>query len=193
MGDHPSISTTLLDRVRLMRPDAWARLVQLFGPLVYRWCRRAGLDRDDSADVAQEVFASVARGVGSFRRDQGSGSFSAWLATITRNRIRDHQRRIVGRAAAAGGTEAQLRMQNVAELDERIADTARAESEISRRALELVRAEFEPRTWEAFWRTAVDGQPPADVAESLGVSVFVVYQAKSRVLRRLRRELEDLT
>ena len=63
---------------------------------------------------------------------------------------------------------------------------------LSRRALDLVRAEFENRTWEAFWRTAIDGQRPAHVADDLGMSLNAVYKAKSRVLRRLRRELGDL-
>ncbi len=63
---------------------------------------------------------------------------------------------------------------------------------IMRRALELVRAEFEPATWTAFWRTTVDGAVPADAAAELGVSVNAVYKAKSRVLRRLRDELDGL-
>lgn len=61
-----------------------------------------------------------------------------------------------------------------------------------RRALDLVRAEFENRTWDAFWRTAIDGQPAGDVAAQLGMSLHAVYKAKSRVLRRLRQELAGL-
>ena len=66
------------------------------------------------------------------------------------------------------------------------------EAWLSRRGLQLVRAEFENRAWGAFWRTAVEGQAPADVAEDLGMSVQAVYKAKSRVLRRLREELGDV-
>ncbi|HID75877.1 MAG TPA: hypothetical protein EYP56_07755 [Planctomycetaceae bacterium] len=61
-----------------------------------------------------------------------------------------------------------------------------------RRSLELVRAEFENRTWEAFWRTAVDGRPAREVAEELDMSRLAVYQAESRVLRPLRQELAGL-
>jgi len=60
------------------------------------------------------------------------------------------------------------------------------------RALELIRAEFEDRTWQAFWRVTVDGQPTKDVAQELGVTPSAVRLAKSRVLRRLREELGDL-
>lgn len=51
---------------------------------------------------------------------------------------------------------------------------------------------YEGWTWRAFWRVAVDGCSPADVADELDMSVNAVYIAKSRVLRRLREELGDL-
>ena len=58
--------------------------------------------------------------------------------------------------------------------------------------LDLVRAEFEDRTWEAFRRVAIERQSPARVAVELGMSIQAVYKAKSRVLRRLRQELDGL-
>jgi RNA polymerase sigma-70 factor (ECF subfamily) len=58
--------------------------------------------------------------------------------------------------------------------------------------LDLVRAEFENHTWEAFRRVAIERQSSAQVAVDLGMSIAAVYQAKSRVLRRLRQELDAL-
>ena len=193
-ADARSVSSTLLERVKARRPEAWERLVDLFGPVVYRWCRQTGVGREDAADVVQEVFSSVAAHVGDFRRDSPGDSFTAWLATITRNKIRDWSRRRQGRPEARGGTDAQQQFLQVPELSELSQQSGGtwAGGALPRRALDLVRAEFENRTWEAFWRTAVDGQCPADVAQDLGVTVNAVYKAKSRVLRRLRRELGDL-
>lgn len=193
-ADGNSVSSTLLERVKARRPEAWQRLVDLFGPVVYRWCRQSGVGREDAADVVQEVFSSVAANVGDFRRDSPGDSFTAWLATITRNKIRDHFRRRQGRPEAQGGTDAQQQFLQVPELSELSQQSGGtwAGGALSRRALDLVRAEFENRTWEAFWRTAVQRQCPADVAQDLGVTVNAVYKAKSRVLRRLRRELGDL-
>jgi len=57
--------------------------------------------------------------------------------------------------------------------------------------MQLVRAEFEDRTWEAFRRAVLDGQQPAHIAEDLRMSVNAVYKSKSRVLRRLRQELSE--
>ena len=181
-----SISSTLLARVQAKRPEAWTRLVDLFGPVVYRWCRVSGVAPEDAADVVQEVFAAVAAHVGDFQRRDGNGGFTAWLATITRNKIRDHFRHNSPRAR--GGTDARERLEQLPEPIEP-SDVAEADRGLPRRGLELVRAEFENRTWEAFWRATVDGHAPADIAEELGMSVAAVYQAKSRVLRRLRQEL----
>jgi RNA polymerase sigma-70 factor (ECF subfamily) len=58
--------------------------------------------------------------------------------------------------------------------------------------LHLLREEFEPQTWQAFWRTAVDGQPATAVAVELGMSAAAIRKAKSRILHRLRLELGDL-
>ena len=66
-------------------------------------------------------------------------------------------------------------------------------AELCQRALELVRHEFEERTWTAFWRVAVQEHPTADVAAELGVSSSAIRQAKSRVLRRLKEEMGELT
>ena len=60
------------------------------------------------------------------------------------------------------------------------------------RALELFRGDFEESTWQAFWRTAVDNQTPAEVAAALGMSKVAVRQAKARVLRRLKEVVGDL-
>ncbi|MBN1912276.1 MAG: sigma-70 family RNA polymerase sigma factor [Pirellulales bacterium] len=189
-GQPGSISSTLLERVQAQRPEAWERLVDLYGPSVYRWCRRWGVGPEDTADLVQEVFAAVATHVQGFRRN-GQGSFTAWLATITRNKIRDHFRRQGRHPQAFGGTDARQQIEQMPEPIEP-SEIAEAERSLPRRGLELVRAEFENRTWEAFWRTTVDGRPPSDVADELGMTLAAVYKAKSRVLRRLRRELGGL-
>ena len=186
-----SISTTLLERIKAQQPEAWRRLAELYGPIVYGWCRRSGMGPEDAADVVQEVFSAVAANVADFRRD-GAGSFSAWLATIARNKICDHFRGLRNRPIARGGTDAQQQLLKIPDPEEISEITQVDEKIVSRRSLEFVRVEFENRTWEAFERTTLDGQSPARVAEELGMSVMAVYKARSRVLRRLRTELDQL-
>jgi len=45
-------------------------------------------------------------------------------------------------------------------------------------------------TWQAFWRTAVEQQDGKAVAESLGLSLGALYVAKSRVIARLKQEIQ---
>ncbi len=186
-----SISSTLLQRLRARQPEAWRRLVDLYGPVVYRWCRQLGVSQADAADVVQDVFTAVAADLARFHRDRPGDSFGAWLRTITRHRVSDLFRRRQGQPGADGGTSAYQRLLNLAETEEEssTAGTVEKEPRFTRRVLELLRAEFEERTWQAFWRIVVDGQPPAEAAAALDMSLPAVYQAKSRVLRRLRQEL----
>jgi len=188
-----STSSSLLRRVKQQDPDAWRRLVKLYGPVVYLWSRQAGLQPDDAADVIQEVFAAVVGRVETFRHERPGDSFRGWLWTITRNKIRDHFRRRRAQIQPQGGTDAQQQLLQVPELPEPSEDDcAEAGSQVTQGALEFIRAEFEDRTWQAFVLTAVDRRPAAEVAGELGMTLQAVYQARYRVLRRIRRELDDL-
>jgi RNA polymerase sigma-70 factor (ECF subfamily) len=184
-------SVTLLERVRSGNQDAWHRLFNLYGPLVLRWCERWGVTGADADDVRQDVFRAVAGGVENFKRDKPGDTFRGWLRIVTRSKVINHVQKQQKRPEAQGGTEAQIRLQQIAETD--IPDDSAEEiSALYHRALELVRLEFEVSTWQAFWRTAVDGQSPAVIAAEMGISNAAVRKAKSRVLSRLREELGEL-
>jgi RNA polymerase sigma-70 factor, ECF subfamily len=183
-------SLSLVDRVRAKESDAWRQLTDLYGPLVYHWCRSHDVGPEDSADILQEVFRSVASHIDAFEKKDGEGSFRGWLWTITRNRILDLWKKNV--PEAKGGSDWQLRVLNVPEAEPPEADDpASAMSALVRRAAEMIRREFRQKTWRAFWRTTVDDIPPDIVADELGMKLPAVYQAKSRVLRRLRKFLDE--
>jgi RNA polymerase sigma-70 factor (ECF subfamily) len=185
-----SVSSSLLAGLRERDPAAWRRLVCLTQPIIRGWCVRAGLQPTDADDVTQEVFRALAGNVGRFQRGEGPGrSFRGWLWGVTRRQLLAHWRRrpVVG----AGGTAAQQRFADLAEPPDDPSG-ANGPAELVRRAVTLLRAEVEERTWQAFWRTAVEGHAPADIAADLGLSVNAVYLAKARLLRRLRDEFGDL-
>ena len=185
-------SLGLLERVRARDPAAWERVGRLYGPLVEHWARQAGLQEADAADVRQEVLLAVARTIGDFRRDRPGDTFRGWLRVITRNKLRDHWRHGRG-GAETGGSDALRQLQQVpAEGDADSADDAEEVGLVYRRALDLIRTDFEERSWQAFWRVVVEGRRPADVADELGTSVNAVYLAKGRVLARLREEFAGL-
>src|SRR5205823_757184 len=110
-GPQPSTATsrTLLDRVKAGDSAAWDRLVGLYAPLVYRWCRRCDLPEQEVADVFQDVFQAVASHIAGFRQDRPEDTFRGWLRTITQNKVHDHFRKVRREPGGAGGTEAQLR------------------------------------------------------------------------------------
>ncbi|MBM4094383.1 MAG: sigma-70 family RNA polymerase sigma factor [Planctomycetes bacterium] len=74
----PSTSVSLLMRTAAQEPAAWEQFTEIYGPLVYGWCRRAGLQPVDAADVSQETFATVAVKLSDFRREHSGDSFRGW-------------------------------------------------------------------------------------------------------------------
>jgi RNA polymerase sigma-70 factor (ECF subfamily) len=189
--------------VKARDADAWRRLVRLYSPVVFGWCRQRGLQSEDAADVLQEVFQAVFQHIADFRRERPGDSFRGWLWTITQNKLHDHFCRRGAQPQAAGGTDAQQRLAELpaepAEDSSGVVDASSGAAAglsgmgpVLRSAVEQIRAEFEDRTWLAFWQSTVDRRLPADVAADLGMSVNAVYKARSRVLRRLREELVDL-
>lgn len=189
-----STSPSLLHRAVTRDKDAWRRLSELYGPVVYGWVRAAGFKEHDAADIVQDVFQSVFASLPQFRKDLPTDRFRGWLATIVHRRACDHLRKRAAQPSAAGGSEAQAMLQALPErLPEcGIAEDANSHADLIRRALELVRPEFADHTWQACMQTAVEGRRPTDVAADLEMTIGAVYVARSRVLKRLRVELEGL-
>lgn len=190
-----SVATSILERAKADDALAWERLVALFGPDVYQWCRRSRLQAHDAQNVVQEVFASVFRSLRSFRRDKPGDSFRGWLFRITENEIRDHFHRQAGTGEAIGGTETQQEFQQVPERrdsDSKNSSVIGDDCAVVRRALDAIQNDFDPTTWKAFWRMAVDELSSAEIAEELDMTKDAVRQAKCRVMRRLREELDGL-
>jgi RNA polymerase sigma-70 factor (ECF subfamily) len=186
-------SRSLLALVQANEAPAWERLVNLYAPLVFHWCRRRGLQDQDVADVLQEVFRSVVTHVGGFRKERPGDSFRGWLRRITQNKLHDHFRRRGREAPGPGGSSARDRLAQLPapEPADDGLGSDEGESILFARALDLVREEFADQTWAAFWRTAVEGRPAGDVAAELAMTPGAVRVAKCRVLRRLREELGD--
>jgi RNA polymerase sigma-70 factor (ECF subfamily) len=192
----PSTATShdLLDQLKADDAQAWDRLVFLYAPLVYRWCRRWDLRDQDIADILQDVFQAVAAHIATFRKERAGDTFRGWLRTIARNKVQDHFRRLGREPEGVGGTDAQIRLSSLpadGPADDEDSPDETAERLLLSRGLDLIRNEFEDRTWKAFWGTTVDGRDTKDVALDLQMSPGAVRVAKSRVLRRLREELGE--
>jgi RNA polymerase sigma factor (sigma-70 family) len=190
----PSLLIRLRDRSDHL---AWNEFVAVYGPVIYGFARKRGLQDADAADVMQDVLRNVSSAIERLDYDPAKGRFRGWLFTITRNRVMTVLASRKRRAQASGDSGMQAAL--ASHPDDR--DGMEAEWELDFRrsltstVLEQVREEFSDKIWSAFWRTAVESQSVSEVGKALGMSAGSVYVAKSRVLARVRdvvqRRLEE--
>lgn len=196
MAEAPATRITLLNRIRdIADSDAWAEFATLYGPVVYGFARKRGLQDADASDLVQDVLRSVARNAEKLEYDPKRGTFRGWLYTVARNKIFNFLNSQRNRARGVGDDGSDHdRLDSLA--DKREDQEAIWELEYQRRlsslAMDAVKHEFQPATWKAFWATAVDGKTAADIGCELGMTTGAVYVAKSRVLARLREKVTEL-
>lgn len=174
-------SEALIDRIRITGDrDAWCRFVDLYLPLIYKWNLKAGLQPADSSDVSQEIIIWISEHLHEFERLQ-TGSFRSWLKTIAYNKLRSYrkQRKFIGLDDLG--------------IDELVEDDFNAElwgadhdRAVFQRAVNLIRPEFRPSTFNIFTAVYCDGQSADKVAEQFGVTKANVYVAQSRVISRFK-------
>lgn len=191
-----TVNTTrpsLLVRIKDLRDEmAWGEFAQLYTPFIYRVARQSGLQAADASLVTQDVLVTVARTIHRFEYNRKTGSFRGWLKVVTRSRLSDFLR-AQGREVQGTGDTRIMHL-----LGEQPDDSQPDiwEHEFRRSlfewAVERIRCNFEDTTWQAFWQTSVSDRKTGDVAEELGMSVGAVYIARSRVLARLRKEIEEV-
>ena len=195
MAEAPLTRATLLIRLKDPRDaGAWSEFVDLYGPVVYGFARKRGLQDSDAADMVQEVLRSVARNADRMDYDPKKGTFRGWLYTVTRNKIYNFLSSQKRRPRGVGDVSSQERLEAFADpTNQSEADwELEYQRRLSSKAMDRVKHEFQPATWQAFWGTAVEGRQALEVGETLKMSPGAVYVAKSRVLARLREEVQKL-
>ena len=178
---------TLIMRLgRGLDPEAWSQFVDVYGPLIYRFGRRRGLQDADAADVSQDVLREVARCMDRFQYDPSVGRFRDWLFLVARRRLQNFFRQAGRHTPGSGDTRVHASLQELEGGEEQADWDQEYRQQLFQWACKQVQAEFEERTWQAFWQTAVEAKKPASVGEALGMKVGSVYVAKNRVISRLR-------
>ncbi len=190
-------SATLLMRLRQLDDrEAWREFVEQYTPRIYGWCRRYGLQDSDAADITQEALGKLVKAIRTFDYDPRRGSFRGWLKTVTQHAVQDFLRNVERSGRGSGDTQVGLALAAiqapvaVGELQALL--DAEAERELLREAEAHVQLRVKPSTWEAY-RLATQGSfSAAEVAERLSMSIAEVYVAKSRVVKMLRVQVEQL-
>lgn len=187
-------SLSLLERLRADPSETdWGRLLDVYRPLIRFWIGRVPDLRGEQEDLFHEVLVAVVRDIPAFDR-RHAGSFRAWLREITSRRIREGVRRRNRPPAGVGDHGAE---HFLARLEDPHSDLAAEwDAEHNRRVLErlcvVVRADFDPRTWDMFRAVVLDGRTVGETAQGFGVSEAAVLKNKARVLKRLRTEAGEV-
>ena len=183
--------------VRLRQPgnqEAWQEFASLYEPLIYRLAARKGMQHADAQDLLQDVLVAVSKGIDRFEIGEDKGRFRGWLFRISRNliinAIEKKQRIIQGN----GDSDVYRRLAQERDLSpqEHSAYVLEFRRELFHWAACRIRPEFQASTWSLFWRTSVEGEPIADAAGELGLSIGAAYAARCRILACLKKKIEEL-
>jgi RNA polymerase sigma-70 factor (ECF subfamily) len=188
MAEIPETRASLLVRLRDPHDEAaWTQFVDLYAPVVYGYARKQHLQDADAADVCQDVLRAVAGAIGRLEYDPARGCFRNWLFTVVRRKLLNWRAAHANRLRASGDSDThRLLEQWPAPPEDEAAWEAEYQDQLFAWACAQVRLAVTEVTWQAFWRTAIDGQPGKQVAAELGLELTAVYSARSRVLTRLK-------
>lgn len=188
-------SLSLLNRVcQKSDSEAWDRLVELYAPLLKRWAGRYDVQDSDADDLVQEVLVAVSKDVGDFDHNGRTGAFRSWLRTILVHRLRNFWRGRGRRPQATGTSQMHRQLDQLEDRNSQLSTlwNRQHDHHVAQQLLMATEAAFAPKTWQAFLKVTLEGEPAEKVAADLGMSLNAVFIAKSRVLSRLRQQADGL-
>ena len=162
--------------------EAWSSFADRFRQPVVSFARSMGLSQADAEDAAQETLLAFAEAYRRGQYDPAKGRLSKFLFGIAYRQALRARR--VGAQVAPVGTTVWSQVPDEQEASG-IWDTEWEQSLLDE-CLQQVRTEFEPVTLRAFELTVREGKDAAEAAAELGVPVKSVYNAKHRILKRIR-------
>jgi len=177
--------------IRIRDPDAadaWSEFHDLYAPLIYRYARRRGLNRDDADDVRSECYRAIVQQIETFHYDKAKGGFKAWLRTIVDRRVTDLFRKKREQQANTGV---------LGQLEDAHSSPAEVwetewKNQHLKHCVEELRGEVSRRTFEAFTIVVIQGRPVAEACDELGMNPNQIYKARARMLRRVRDKMAEL-
>ncbi|HUE13474.1 MAG TPA: sigma-70 family RNA polymerase sigma factor [Planctomycetaceae bacterium] len=192
MSSFPDTRASLIVRLAdAQNAQAWEEFARLYQPVVYRLARRRGFQHADAEELVQEVMLAVARAVERWVPDRERGRFRDWLHRIARNLMVNFLTRRKHQVWGTGKTDMQQLLEVECDAESAVSQKFEVEyrREAFRAAARQVQQDVKESTWQAFWLSTIDDLPAAEVARQLGMSIGSVYIARSRVMARLRREV----
>jgi len=188
-------SSILQDLRDLANQTAWHGFVERFERPLTNFVSRLGFGSDDARDVVQDSLVAFAESLRDGRYDRERGRLHAWLFGIAyKQALRHRQRagrreRLIDDGAAAAAIESLPDEKSAGDLWNTV-----WERFLVQECFRQVRREFQPTSVRAFELVVRDGYDAAEAAAAVGVTTRAVYNAKHRILtrmRELRRQLEE--
>ena len=189
---YPETSATLLRTLREARSGvddvAWARFVDLYGPVVHHLVRllSPGISDADMDDAVQDVFVKLVNILRSGAYDSAKGKFRTYLSTLVRRLLIDRYREAVARRR---DRQVEIEVtEEIADADDpgawmdakwRIACRMAAERRVME---ESALAEQSREVWRLL---SVEGLSVKDAARRLGIPSNTVSKIKRRIETRI--------
>ncbi len=187
-----STNNALISNVQNDSPEDWNKLVQKYTPLVFSWCQNSGFKQEDASDITQNVFVSVFKSIQNFKKVDQSCSFRSWLWKITRYRICDYLKANSNIPQGTGGTDMNqfLKQYPANEFSNDSSSQNHPLAKLLLLAMARVSTQVNEQTWHAFELLSFEAMSHQEVAEKLGMTQPAVRMLKSRILKRLKEEIQ---
>lgn len=190
--EHSQTHPSLLNRLRDLRDEqAWQTFWERYRPKIRAWARGCGLKEDDAADITSTVLAKLVKAMPQFEYDPRR-RFRSWLKTVVRNAVKDFWRTEGRCPGGRGEGDAEKNLDWIEDplasdtLVDELNGRLEEEEKAAQTVIDQVKARVEPKTWQAFWMTAVEQRKGTEVSAQLGMPLASVHVAKSRVSAMLR-------
>jgi RNA polymerase sigma-70 factor, ECF subfamily len=195
MTRFPTTDVNLLNRLcDIGDRQAWSDFVAIYEPLLLELLKRRGLQNSDAHEIVQETFIAITKSIHRWQHDPQLGHFRSWISRISRNLAVNYLTRHPLGAKGSGRTEEFELLLNLPDSESEIA--IEFDLQMKREVLELaakkVKQNVQQNTWSAFWLSCVEGMPVENVATQLGMSPGAVYVAKSRIVAKLKKTVEEI-
>ncbi len=194
--DAGTTNPTLLNRLGDWRDhEAWVDFVTRYDPVIRSISSRYRLDAESTEELCQRVWIDLARRMRSFRYDPGR-TFRGWLRRLCQSRAIDLMRKKKADAVESlGDHPASSLWQDDSDgfdAEEGAASEPPLLLRLAEEVQDVVRRRVEDRTWQVFWKIAVQGQSVREASEAVGISYDAAFAAQARVRRMLREEGQRL-
>ncbi len=188
-------TTRLLDALRGGASEpAWSQIDARYRPVIRGLARRLGVPEGEADDVAQQSLAEFVRSFREGRYDRTKGRLSSWILSIAHHTSLGAIRRL-SRGATPREVVSDTPDPSSGECALRNVWNEERDRVILHRAMAMLHDEgtMDERTLMAFELIALRGVPAPEAASQCAMTVDQAYVARSRVTRRLRVMVRELT